>query len=77
MKNVIINEIKSLVLMQSHQCYNNIIENNNEIEIIKAKYGGSSITEVRELYSIHMLLNEHKEYLDVVSTAHKITVVFK
>ncbi len=77
MKNVIINEIKLLIVLQSHQCYNNIIESNNQIEIIRSKYHGSSIIEVREQSNIHILLHEYKEYLDVISTEDAIVVVFK
>jgi len=39
MKDIIIQELKSI--LQSNQCFNKMIEANNQIKIIKSKYMGS------------------------------------
>jgi len=75
MKDIIIQELKSI--LQSNQCFNKMIEVNNQIKIIKSKYMGSSTIETREMINIYDILNQNKEYLEIIPTEDGIILKFK
>ncbi len=76
MKNTILEKINSLFTLESHCCYNKIIEKDNEIEIVKSKYSGSGIYEIREMMNIHNLLDEYKNYLNIIVKENSIVIEF-
>ncbi len=56
MKEIILQELKKILNLELNQCYNKITESNNIVKILKSKYNGSSIDEVREMMDIYSKL---------------------
>jgi hypothetical protein len=54
-----------------------MVETDNEIKILKSKYSGSSITETGEMMNIHSILNQYKEYLEIIPKGADIILKFK
>ena len=77
MKNITQQELKNILKLESNQCFNTIVETDNEIKILKSKYSGSSITETREMMNIHSILNQYKEYLEIIPKGADIILKFK
>ena len=75
MKDIIIQELKNI--LESNQCFNKMIEIDNEVKILKSKYSCSSTIETREMMNIYEILNQYKEYLEKVPEVDGIILKFK
>ena len=75
MKDIILEKIKNL--LKSNQCFNEMIETNNEIKILKSEYMGSSTIETKEIIAIYEILEKYKENLEKKSLEDGVVVKFR
>ena len=75
MKDIILEKIKHL--LKSNQCFNEMIETNNEIKILKSEYMGSSTIETKEIIAIYEILEKYKENLEKKSLENGVIVKFR
>ena len=75
MRDIILQEIKNL--LNFNQCFKKVIEQENEIKILKSKYMGSSIIETREIVDIYEMLNQYQDNLEIKSLEDGIVIKVK
>ena len=78
MQSVIFKKLNHILNLNKNICYKQITKiNNNELHIVKSKYTGSSITEVREITNIQYQLEQFNDSLEINIASDKVILKYK
>lgn len=77
MKEIILQELNSILNLNRNICYKQITKINNELHIKKSNYSGSSIIEIREISDIQAKLEKFNDYFEINILSDIVILKFK